>query len=848
MKILAASTAAAILLWLAAAAPADTEPKRENAPSAQPQWTTGSRLLKLGESIEFHFYLPDGSAAQELLVFPRYLEQAEPGDDFVAGGNPDWLDDLPSEKIKLAFDVDPAANSSKERTRTSPQLPERTARVTYTPKLPGSYLARWRAGEEVLYRYFSVVEDDWIVLRFSTFGGLESEPTLHGTGIPLDHRLPIERFTMADPLFRKFLGYHRHYGDTIIPLFPDTPEISREERLELYGDGLARARALLPDPSDTRSARVEMRHQLEPGYTETLASLGVNDHCGLQEANAKPWLGMPEFPYFSSATDCRKINQGEGGPVVAHQWDFCGGWHFLGPVSWHFKAAEGDWPLTEKCLQNGLEEFKNLAEMSGHPAFALPLYDGLVGPGYPNPVFQYRLAEPRNFGGSVDEVFLVERALGPEEILGVMKTGVAKLNDALAAWPLDDGEDTQVADTSQNGYHGRLIDDPQPVPGKFGGALSLDGEQDSMVTNAPVVVDTVDFTVGCWVKPSKTQRPWANLLSSHENGSGGDYRGISIEQDGDRANRFYLIAGNGAEWIGTSITTQLEADAWQHFAVVRRGPQLTHYLNGQVSAEGKITDSRFQPATSPFRVGNWARGDETDSAMPRFVDCYQRFMAFQAPKQHKLVYARSIDVADYYRRHFKATPRTIFVSRTDHLMYDMWWLCHWCSEGVLVPRERIPWLTKMSSIMQERRARPYFKDPLSYEYILVEDQRRSIRFERESPNPVWWFDYTDQKRGPKGSSISHTETPDVMVLRSPWTRGDRTATITLTMQTTAEFPNYAVALWGLPNDFDSHSTIQTTAQEYSLAKNTAGEYHLILGFDLKPGAQIKVTVGRRKAM
>src|SRR5207253_10314030 len=49
----------------------------------KPQWTTSSRLLKLREKIEFHFYLPRSAKAEELLIFPNYLERAEPGAAFV---------------------------------------------------------------------------------------------------------------------------------------------------------------------------------------------------------------------------------------------------------------------------------------------------------------------------------------------------------------------------------------------------------------------------------------------------------------------------------------------------------------------------------------------------------------------------------------------------------------------------------------------------------------------------------------------------------------------------------------------------------------------------------------------
>jgi len=572
------------------------------------QLTAGPRLLKLGEKIDFQFSLASGEEAGEFRIFPRYLEQADPGDSFTAGGDLEWVNSLPSERLAVRF------------------LNGR-AGISYQADKPGNYLARWRVGEEVFYRYFAVIEDDWIVLGFSPFGNYP-EPTLHGTGIPLDYYLPADQYKRENPVFLRLLNYHRYFGDSIIPAFPDTPDLSMEERVRVYREGLDKARSLLPDPNDVRSARVDMHHAIDPGYTETFMQIGVNDHCGLNEANAKPWLGMPEFPYFASPVDCRKVNQEPGGSVVAHQWDFCGGWHFLGPVAWHYAASEGRWDQTIKCLREGMEEAKNLTAMSGHPAFLTPLYDGVLPwTGYPN-------------------------------------------------------------------YH-------------------------------------------------------------FKDGWGGD-------------------------------------------------------------------------------------------AMLRFVETYQRQMAFEFTKSYKLAFMRTIDLSDYYRRHYAVTPRTVFVSRTDHVLYDMWWLCHWCQEGLLIPRERIPRLTRISSIMKNRRlAETFYKDPQSCEYILVEDQKRSIRFERESPNPIWWFDYTNQTRGPHGSEITHVETPDVDVLPAPWRKEDNRWTIELTLVTRSEFPDYAIALWGLPSECDWTSVrITTTAREHLLAVNREGERHLVLFFDLKPDKTICVSLGQ----
>jgi hypothetical protein len=760
-------------------------------PRSAPQLLTGSRLLRLGESIEFRFYLPEGVTSGDLEVFPRYLERARPGKRFVPGEPPTWLDELQPEHLHVHF-------------------ARGEAMLSYTPTQPGSYLARWRAGEETLYRYFAAIEDDWTVLRFSTFIGLESEPTLHGTGIPLDYRLPVERFDLDDPLCAEFIRYQRLHGDNVIPAFADTPDLSVEERVRVYGEGLERVRALMPDPSSARSARVDMRHDLDTGYTETFMRLGVNDHCGLNEANAKPWLGMPEFPYFSSPVDCRKANQEPGGTVVAHQWDFCGGWHFIGPVSWHYKAAEGDWPATERCLRQGMNEFEAAAEMSGHPIFAVPLYDGVCRADYPNPSFPCEVPEPRRFRGEVRDVFVSDRALDEAETRRVMQEGLSAVPEALVAWSLGKG-------------------------------LALPSE-DAPVTEAPVPLTGAEFTLGCWVKPGRSQEPWANLLSSHNNDPGGNHRGVSLEQDGERANRFYLIAGTGTGWVGTDTTTQLTAGEWQHFAVVRQGSQLIHYLNGELSAVGQVPAGPLAPATDPFRVGDWARGQASGAGnMPEFVERYQRFVAFELPKQFRVVFARSIDIADYYRRHFELTPRTVFSSKTDHLLYDRWWLCNWCARSELITLDRLPWDTRLSSVFDTRERVHPFKDPLSCEYLLVEDHRRSIRFERECPNPIWWFDYTQQERGPQGSAIAHTRTPDVTVLGSAWERTAAGAAMTLTMQTQARFPNYAVCLWALPADLQpAAERIETTAKEFVLARNADGESHLVLCFDLEPGAQVRV--------
>ena len=549
-------------------------------------------------------------------MYERYLDRAEPGAAFSADGELTWLEGIEPRVLPL-------------------EVTSNRGAATYRPEQPGSYLARWRLGGETLYRYFAVIEDDWAVVRFSTGVELDPRPSLHATGIPLDYRLPVVRvdrtrmsyagksgrFDAGDPVFQALLRHHRIFGDAVIPQLPDTPDMDVEGRVEYYGSLLGIAADLLPDRNAVRSARVSMRHALDTGYTRTFARLGVNDHCGLEEANAAPWLGMPEFPYFSSPVDCRKVDQGRGGDVVAHQWDFCGGWHFLGPAIWHRQMSGGRWDDTERCIRQGVAEAVNSSRLSGHPVFLYPLYDGAYERGQP-------------------------------------------------------------------------------------------------------------------------EFEWTERL--------------------------------------------------------------------------------------------------------------QELLAFRLTKEHPLAFARSLDIADYFRRHFPVTPTTVFVSSTDHLEYDRHWLVGWNNHGVGVTQDRLPWDTRSSELRVASRSGPVahlaapaaesppvvFKDPLSTEYILVEDQHRQVRFERACPLPVWYFDYTDQQERPEGSSITHSVTPDVRVGSPKWRQDGDGLSTELSVASATAFPAYALALWDLPNDYDPSTwRIETTAESHLLAGNTNGEQHLVLLFDLEAGEQ-----------
>jgi hypothetical protein len=189
------------------------------------------------------------------------------------------------------------------------------------------------------------------------------------------------------------------------------------------------------------------------------------------------------------------------------------------------------------------------------------------------------------------------------------------MDEVVAIWTLDENGGDKVMDSSGNDNNGAFAaGEPQWVEGKFGSALRFDGAHNAgafVEMGAPVVVDTVDFSMGCFVNPGDTQNTWTNILSSHQEPP---RRGISFEMIDTNLNLFGIAIGDGPNWAGNG-NVQLDTDVWNHMAFVRTGNIGTWYWNG-VPDEFEMPGGRFElasadpvvAATSNFRIGNWVLG------------------------------------------------------------------------------------------------------------------------------------------------------------------------------------------------------------------------------------------------
>ncbi|MDE0298167.1 MAG: hypothetical protein OXN17_06010 [Candidatus Poribacteria bacterium] len=154
----------------------------------------------------------------------------------------------------------------------------------------------------------------------------------------------------------------------------------------------------------------------------------------------------------------------------------------------------------------------------------------------------------------------------------------------MAIWLFDEGTGKKVNDFARNGHDGEFSGKPEWVPGKFGTGLEFAGADDNQWVDIerPVVVDTVDFSIGCWLLPGAPQHWHQHPLSGRPADNSDE--GIAIAQFENAVNSYRISIGGVFNWEGLGNprnTAKLKQDEWTHLVFVRKGKGGTWYKNGE---------------------------------------------------------------------------------------------------------------------------------------------------------------------------------------------------------------------------------------------------------------------------
>jgi chitodextrinase len=171
-----------------------------------------------------------------------------------------------------------------------------------------------------------------------------------------------------------------------------------------------------------------------------------------------------------------------------------------------FTQIDLDWPAStdnvgvtgyhvERCQGSGCTDFAEIAA----PTATHYSDTGLS----PSTTYRYRVRaeDPSDNLGGYSPVAVATTDAAPPPPPGLV-----------GAWAFNEGSGTTAADASGNGNVGTITGAQWTTQGRFGDALSFDGNSTVRVANAPSLNFTSAMTLSAWVRPTAYQSGWRTIL------------------------------------------------------------------------------------------------------------------------------------------------------------------------------------------------------------------------------------------------------------------------------------------------------------------------------------------------
>lgn len=136
-------------------------------------------------------------------------------------------------------------------------------------------------------------------------------------------------------------------------------------------------------------------------------------------------------------------------------------------------------------------------------------------------------------------------------------------------WNFDETSGTTASDSSGSNITGTLQNNPTWTTGKIGGALRFDGLNDYVITSAPAITATDNWTIAAWINPANINQYGVVLHNGKEIGSTGDGYSLGIS-NGAASGTGAVLTGiaNGLAAMHSGYTFP-SANAWYHVVMLR---------------------------------------------------------------------------------------------------------------------------------------------------------------------------------------------------------------------------------------------------------------------------------------
>jgi len=169
-------------------------------------------------------------------------------------------------------------------------------------------------------------------------------------------------------------------------------------------------------------------------------------------------------------------------------------------------------------------------------------------------------------------------------------------------WSFDEGSGAMAYDTSSCGNNGTLTNGPIWVDGKYGKALSFDGEDDYVNVPNAASLNPAELTFEGWFYPlpdteyqALLSKGYASYLSQNE-----DYEFVWIPDGAHPAHFVVNTANNGrTSWYAFS---NVSSDQWHYVAMTYKSGQWRVYYDGQMWERTDVTGDLIG-SSYPLQIG-----------------------------------------------------------------------------------------------------------------------------------------------------------------------------------------------------------------------------------------------------
>ena len=162
--------------------------------------------------------------------------------------------------------------------------------------------------------------------------------------------------------------------------------------------------------------------------------------------------------------------------------------------------------------------------------------------------------------------------------LAFIGVGYAEIDPrtAVGVWLLDQKSDAVARDSTGNGLDGKIVGGPELIEGRFGGAFSFDGADDSVeIAHGPLLEINDEITMMLWVN-GKGQDRWNRVLRKDVG-----VVGLGI-QSYDKKRPILGVKINTDLKIGQAYTTENVLDeTWHHVAFALKEGLVRGYKDGE---------------------------------------------------------------------------------------------------------------------------------------------------------------------------------------------------------------------------------------------------------------------------